>query len=95
MIIKKVSAELHPTGLHALYLLILETEERAVSQGQRHQFNGYWESYTSEARSWSDAPPYVTEGKRDMETFFSVKKVRNWSGWLIDSQENQQRDLSL
>lgn len=79
MIIKSVSAELHPTGLHALYLLILENEERAVSQGQRHQFNGYWD-LTSEARSWSDAPLYVAEGKQDMEAFFAMKRVRNWSG---------------
>ena len=60
---------LHPTVLQGLCLPSFKTKD------SNRDINGLMDegAYTSEARSWSDTPPYVVDGRQDMVAVFASR----------------------
>ena len=65
---------LYPAGLQALYLPILQTEERPrVSDRNVEGLTDCGGAYMSEARSWSDTPACVADSGQVMAAAFAPR----------------------
>ena len=63
-----------PTGLQALWLPRLKTEDRAQRQHQRHQW--FDVLYIQNKGSWSNIPPSLVNNRQDMAAVFALGKGR-------------------